>query len=107
MSAIHDKLKSIPRGQEAKPEWYDEMYERMPNVADILAGSPAGADNQPAIAPMTLMLSSYQGRLQFSFGVRNGKEMWTGDVMSASSVLEAVELAIAAGELRHIPIGKR
>lgn len=113
MSSIHDRLRTSTAKEEGKPQWYDAVWERYPNIADVLAGCPKGPNGEPAVPPMSILIKSFQGQLQFSFSVQGESSGWSGPVDAPESLLEAIELRLAAGAVTAFdknsgrPSGKR
>lgn len=98
------KLPGKDEPQQAIPAWYESVAASYPALASYLAPADPvkpGGKPQPG---MTLMISEYQGSLQFSVGVRGAKELWAAPVDAPEAMLEAIEVRLRSGQLKHVDL---
>jgi len=97
MSKFAERVRAPGQGADALPPWFDELYEQLPEIASVLAGTPKGENGEPAVPPMSITLKSYQGRLQFTLSRKGSPDMWCGVIERPSTLLVSLEGALGSG----------
>lgn len=101
MSSFHDRVRKPKNDPNANPAWFDKVYARFPEIANVLAGNPGNPPDVPAVPPMSIIISDRKGTLQFCISAQGGSDMWFGIIDAPDTLLEAIDQVIAFGELTY------
>jgi hypothetical protein len=101
MSKFHDRARKKETPEQGPPAWYQPLAEHLPELASVLAGSPKGPNGEPPVAPLSLIISTYQGSLQFCISRKGGDDMWFGTITNPQTLLIDVEAALQGNLLTY------
>lgn len=98
MSKFHDRARQGKSDNDGPGPWFQPLYDQLPEIACVLAGTPKGENGEPAVPGMSIIIGVYQGRLQFTLSRKGSPDMWCGVIEDPGSLLVSLEAALQAGQ---------
>jgi hypothetical protein len=103
MSKFHEMARGGSQNVEEAYPWFETLSTVFPEVAAVLKGDPGSPPETPPVEGMSIIISVYQGALQFVLSRKGDPEMWAGPIDASEGLIEGVEMAIRQGRLSKLP----